>query len=552
MTAQAWLGLLRSPTPAFEALLAQTYGHADRNERSALLEAAMSGFIQEFGDGPARVFRCPGRINLRGMHVDTHGGYLNLMTHQREVLVVCRPRTDGSFVFRNSEPIHPPFEFARTSFTEDAKAAHGDWDAFLSREPAAQFPAGWSRYATGAVVRALWPLEGDALFGMDAYVTSDLPEGAALSSSAALSLAIYLATCGLAGIKPTTEAQILASRDAEWFSGARTGTSDPAAMTLGGAGLLAQVALLAEQFTLDTLKRHPFPENEMAVLVVESNTTRQLGGEQLLAYTRNRAAYSIAIDVFRQEMHALGMSEASIAYCDRLSRIDAATMGGLRFLAALLLRVPESLDVDGLRRRYDLPQLDAVLERYFGALPRESWPKEIPLRGPLLFGLAESARAERYFEAVMAGQWERAGRLMSIGHDGDRVMKQDGEAFDRTVQLRDIARLGDNSVPLEEIPGDYAASAPVLDMLVDAALEAGALGASLTGAGIAGSILALCRADRCDAVRDHLINTLTSEAYAKRAGFDAPLSRAQAERSVTRNASVAAAGELCYCGQTVD
>ncbi len=549
MTAQAWLDLLHSPTPAFEAQLSRTYGNADGVARRALLQSGLDGFIREFGEGPVRVFRCPGRINLRGMHVDTHGGYLNLMTHQREVLVVCRPRTDGRFVFRNSESLHLSFEFRSADFTDAAHASDGNWSRFLASDPAVQLPVGWSRYAAGAVLRALWPLAADAVPGMDAYVTSDLPEGAALSSSAALSLAIYLATCGMAGIRPTAEAQILASRDAEWFAGARTGTSDPAAMTLGDTGQLAHVALLAEKFSLDTLKRHPFPEDEMVILVAESNTTRELSGEHLLTYTRNRAAYSIAIDVFRQEMHALGLSEASMAYCDRLSRIDAATMGGVRFLAALLLRVPESLDLDGLRRRYDLPHLDEVLEHYFGALPREAWPDEIPLRGPLVFGLAESRRAERFFEAVTIGDWERAGRLMSIGHDGDRVMARDGSAFDRLVQPRDIARLGDDSVPLEELPGDYAASAPVLDMLVDAALEAGALGASLTGAGIAGSMVALCRADHWVAVRAHLVNTLASEAYAKRAGFDAPLSRAQAEHSVMRNASVAPAGEFIPDGR---
>ncbi len=80
-------------------------------ERSRLLERILSMFLERYGDDAVRVFRCPGRINLRGMHVDTHGGYLNLMTHQREVLIVLSPTDDATFRICNVEPQFEPVTF---------------------------------------------------------------------------------------------------------------------------------------------------------------------------------------------------------------------------------------------------------------------------------------------------------------------------------------------------------------------------------------------------------------------------------------------------------
>jgi len=51
-------------------------------------------------------------------------------------------------------------------------------------------------------------------------------------------------------------------------------------------------------------------------------------------------------------------------------------------------------------------------------------------------------------------------------------------------------------VPLEFQPGSYACSIPEIDEMVDIALRAGALGAQVPGAGLAGSMMALVAEDR--------------------------------------------------------
>ena len=116
--------------------------------------------------------------------------------------------------------------------------------------------------------------------------------GAALSSSAALCVAAYGAVCALNGCDNRDADWILAARDAEWFSGARTGTSDQAACVLCRPDEICNVALLAEDFSLDSLRRVPFPAG-YKLLVINSCTRRSLSGAEQIAYTKNRFAYSM-------------------------------------------------------------------------------------------------------------------------------------------------------------------------------------------------------------------------------------------------------------------
>jgi len=79
---------------------------------------------------------------------------------------------------------------------------------------------------------------------------------------------------------------------------------------------------------------------------------------------------------------------------------------------------------------------------------------------------------------------------------------------------------------------------------VDAALDGGALGASLTGAGLAGAVIALCRMEHTGQVAEAVQRCLRSSAYARRAVRSAPLTATEARQAVIINHAVAGAGEL--------
>ena len=153
-----------------------------------------------------RVFRAPGRINLRGMHVDTRGGWLNLMTHQREVLVVSGASPDGAVSVANTNPAYGPLRVSLAELPQPEPGA--PWGDFIgsglvcARHAAA--PGHWRNYIEGAWLRARFAFPGAG--GLRLVVDSTLPEGAALSSSAALCIALLQSWAGWYGapLQPRT------------------------------------------------------------------------------------------------------------------------------------------------------------------------------------------------------------------------------------------------------------------------------------------------------------------------------------------------------------
>ncbi|WP_322936307.1 galactokinase [Nocardioides bizhenqiangii] len=84
--------------------------------------------------------------------------------------------------------------------------------------------------------------------------------------------------------------------------------------------------------------------------------------------------------------------------------------------------------------------------------------------------LSESARVEDVLRAVAGGDWAAVGNILTSSH----------------ASLR----------------GDFAASTPALDLAVATAVDAGALGARLTGGGFGGSTIALVEEELADTVRE--------------------------------------------------
>lgn len=545
-----WLALLEQPEilPSFRAAYGMNAGLI--NERAGGVRRALRAFLDRFGDLPVRILRAPGRINLRGMHVDTHGGYLNLMTHQREVVLIASVSGDGASILANVNPGFSETEF----FPADECAlmqSTGSWFDFIS-QPAVRARVGargasaeqaWANYIIGAALRVSRAFPERPLPGLKLMVDGDLPSGAALSSSAALSVAALLAYAPRGDFGLTMEQMIRAEQDVEWYAGARVGMSDQTAILLGKQGRMLHLSVFAEDFSLDGARYIPFPET-LSLLVIHSHTTRNLSGAQRVRYSLNRFAYSMALTVLRAELLRAGWQDAQAGFLDRLSRLTPEALGGVEGVYRLLACIPETIDLDSLRQRYAPPGLDEAYARYFYGLPAEQQPREIPLRGPLLFGIAESERARCFPGLLEKGNYEEAGELMTLGHDGDRVRGQDGRPYAMNVSDAALASLAAARLPLARCPGKYGASSPPLDVLVDAALSSGALGASLTGAGIAGAVLALCRKEDAETVKAGILDCLGSGEYARLAGWTAPLAKGELDRAVVANHAVAGAGEL--------
>ena len=209
-----------------------------------------------------RWFRAPGRVNLIGDHTDYHDGFVPPARRRpRSAWSPPAPRDDGRVTVRSVE-----------------LAGEVDVAADGSDEPAAVEPA-WGRYVAG-VVRALAGA-GRAPVGVDAVLSSTVPVGSGLSSSAALEVAIALALTDAAGFAlPAPELARACQRGEHLATGVPSGVMDQLVALLGRAGhalLIDCRTLAAEPIALP---------DALAVLVMHSGLPRTLAGS---AYAERRA-----------------------------------------------------------------------------------------------------------------------------------------------------------------------------------------------------------------------------------------------------------------------
>lgn len=178
-------------------------------------DATTEGFRGAFGGEPAGVWSAPGRVNLIGEHTDYNEGFVLPFAIDRRTTVAVRLRDDGiarvSSTFAE-RPVELPVADLSPSVLD-----------------------GWSAYPLG-VAWALAAQATGATPGFDAFIDSDVPIGAGLSSSAAIESAIAMALDELwsTGLDRKALASIgrLAENEAV---GAPTGIMDQSASLLGRA-----------------------------------------------------------------------------------------------------------------------------------------------------------------------------------------------------------------------------------------------------------------------------------------------------------------------------
>ncbi len=528
--ASKWIEFFLSPSAERERFLSETYSKAG-GERIKLITQILRKFIDVFGDKYVFITRCPGRINLRGMHVDTHGGFLNLMTIQQEVILVGHIREDDKYHIHNIEPEHKPF---LASFRE----LHDKYPLDASWKDICNFGKNhfddsrhWHKYISGVILRFAKQINKPLTMGLDAVVGGDIPEGSALSSSHALCLTLLHALMYQNHFDFEITTQLKMVQDAEWFTGARSGLSDQTAELLGKKDTLLGIRLHPETAKILEMNYHPFPE-DLSIVVANSGTKRDISSTHASSYIKNRFAYSVAMSLLREIMKSQGIDEKVVESFQTLADFSPENLGGVKQLYTLFRMIPDVLPVDVLFNDFNIPALRETFERYYGHLPKEEHPKVVPIRGPLIFGICESIRAKQFFEALQQGDFSLAGYLMTLGHNGDRVIDTAGDAYRREVTNDMLFVYEDLQIAPYSLTGDFGASTPILDKLVDIANQNGALGSCLTGAGLGGVIVSLCMKEDAPIIRKALEEWLCSEEYARLVNRQSPLNREEAGKMV--------------------
>ena len=246
---------------------------------------------------------------------------------------------------------------------------------------------GWARYV--AAIACELALLGRPAVGLEGEISSTLPIGAGLSSSAALEVAAGLALCAVAGfsLEPLELAQ--AARRAEYRAvGVPCGILDQAASLLGRAGS----AVLLDTGSLD-YEYVPLPSG-LALVIVDSGVSRRLESS---GYATRQEEVARALEAFAGRVPG-EITLAEIDAKEARGDLDAVAARRLRHVVSEGERVHEVARLLGEPTAASLQRLGEVF-----AAGHESVRSDWEASTPELDRLVELARENGAIAARMTG-----------------------------------------------------------------------------------------------------------------------------------------------------
>jgi len=277
-------------------------------------------FLDAFGVAATACASAPGRVNIIGEHVDYHGGHVLPCAISERTAVAVGPARGLNAV------------------SEQGVSAAGPWTRTPRRD--------WTDYVVGA---ALELGDGRSADGLALAVASDVPLGAGLSSSAALSVAATIALSRWYGREVRADEVALNAWRAETgFAGMPCGRMDQIAVTHSREGC----ALLLDCRTLKTEPVHVGADlvvafsGERHELVHSGYADRRREGEEALRLLRDRnpaienlvdlpparlaeAVSRLPAPLDRRVRHVVNENQRTLLAVQALARDDFAALGVL-------------------------------------------------------------------------------------------------------------------------------------------------------------------------------------------------------------------------------
>ncbi|AEF44402.1 Galactokinase [Serratia sp. AS12] len=307
-------------------------------------------FTQRFGYAPALTIQAPGRVNLIGEHTDYNDGFVLPCAIDYQTVIAGARRDD-----RQIRVIAADYD--------------GQLDQFSLDDPIVSHPDQlWSDYVRG-VIKHL-QLRNANFGGADLVIAGNVPQGAGLSSSASLEVAVGQVMQALYELPLDGVALALNGQEAEnQFVGCNCGIMDQLISALGEQ----DHALLIDCRSLET-RAVSVPEN-IAVVIINSNVKRGLVDseyntrrEQCEAAARFfgvKALRDVSPDLFFPIQHELDPIVAKrarhvITENDRtLAAADALAAGDMKLMGRLMAESHASMRDDFA---ITVPPIDQLVE----------------------------------------------------------------------------------------------------------------------------------------------------------------------------------------------
>jgi galactokinase len=247
----------------------------------------MSDFRMLFGAVPTVTADAPGRVNLIGEHTDYNGGFVLPTAIPQRTLVQLLPR-EGNLARVWSDVAPEPAKIE--SFALGAESPRHNWLDYVQ--------------GVTAVLRQV----GRAIHGFDARITSHVPLGSGLSSSASLTVSLMRALRSAFQLAlDDVEIARLGQRVENESVGARVGIMDPMAASLADE----HTALFLDARSL-AYERVPLPKGAELVVIHSGVVHRHAVGD----YNTRRAECEEA-------SRLLGVGQLRDLGMDDLGRIAA-------------------------------------------------------------------------------------------------------------------------------------------------------------------------------------------------------------------------------------
>lgn len=300
-----------------------------------LIKEAKSGLQNTFGKKASVIAAAPGRVNLIGEHIDYCDGFVLPFALEQNIIIAATPN-DSTVV--------------RLASSQGGDAVEIDISGKIT-----EAQPKWANYARG-VMQYFREQTGCTLPGFDAYITSNVPSGGGLSSSAAFELATATLLEGLTGITLDTKAKALLCQKAEHnYAHCPCGIMDQFASAFGQQDRLVMIDCQSGEPTMV-----PFENPDLTVIVANTCVEHELsdGG-----YASRRKATEDGLDiigksswrevtaedveaakeqmgeiVYRRGRHVVGEIQRTVDAAQALENNDFDTLGKLMYASHTSLR----------------------------------------------------------------------------------------------------------------------------------------------------------------------------------------------------------------------
>ncbi|CAI1179230.1 galactokinase [Serratia sp. JSRIV002] len=316
----------------------------------SLKQLTQALFTEHFGYAPTLTIQAPGRVNLIGEHTDYNDGFVLPCAIDYQTVISGAPRND-----RQIRVLAADYENQQDQFSLDEPIfSHANLR--------------WADYVRG-VVKHLQTR--DANFGgADLVISGNVPQGAGLSSSASLEVAVGQVLQALYQLPLDGVALALNGQEAEnQFVGCNCGIMDQLISALGKK----DHALLIDCRSLET-RAVPMPA-DVAVVIINSNVkrglvdseynTRRQQCEAAARFFGVKALRDVSPDLFFPILHELDPIVAKrarhvITENDRtLAAADALAAGNLKLMGKLMAESHASMRDDF---EITVPPIDTLVE----------------------------------------------------------------------------------------------------------------------------------------------------------------------------------------------